>query len=95
MSTFLTSLPDQIGVEPNEQEREGESNKINTKDSPLISLFAALQNLRNVVRLLDRENEQFRKDCEEKLAFQRQVENNRICSMLYIPRMICSKFTHL
>eukprot|EP00291_Cryptomonas_curvata_P025425 CAMPEP_0172168724 /NCGR_PEP_ID=MMETSP1050-20130122/10308_1 /TAXON_ID=233186 /ORGANISM="Cryptomonas curvata, Strain CCAP979/52" /LENGTH=226 /DNA_ID=CAMNT_0012839701 /DNA_START=41 /DNA_END=717 /DNA_ORIENTATION=+ len=60
MATFLTSLPDQIGVDPNEQEQE------------------ALQHLRSVVRILERENEQFDKDCDAKLAYQRKQQERYI-----------------
>lgn len=36
--------------------------------------FTALQHLRKVVKLLDKENEQFRRDCENKMSFQKKQE---------------------
>lgn len=36
--------------------------------------FTALQHLRKVVKLLDKENVQFRRDCENKMSFQKKQE---------------------
>uniref|UniRef100_A0A6U2FT42 ODAD1 central coiled coil region domain-containing protein n=2 Tax=Hemiselmis andersenii TaxID=464988 RepID=A0A6U2FT42_HEMAN len=57
MSTFLTSLPDHISVDPNPEEEK------------------ALQHLRKVVKLLDKENEQFRRDCDNKMSYQKKQED--------------------
>ena len=40
------------------------------------SALAALVQLRKVVRLLDKENEQFKRDCENKMNFQRRQEQH-------------------
>jgi hypothetical protein len=39
-----------------------------------MTLLAALQHLRKVVRLLDKENDQFKRDCDHKMAFQKKQE---------------------
>ena len=41
---------------------------------PFLFFLTALQHLRKVVRLLDKENDQFRKDCDQKMAFQKKQE---------------------
>jgi len=47
-----------------------------SRSTPVLCERAALSQLRKVVRLLEKENDQFKRDCESKMSFQRKQEQH-------------------